>query len=264
MINGFKIKCFIAMLYDVMRISDRKLYRMSKKYKGNYIRVLNYHHVSNSKLFDQQLQYYAKHFRNVNYQEFKSFMETGVLSGDKPGIMLTFDDGYEDNYSVALDCLHMRGFTGWFMVSSDLVGNNGYMSEWHLKTLLSNGHVIGDHTATHHRMLSEDSEQLLEYEINKSRVKLENMLDTKISIFCWCGGEEKHYTSNAAKKIKESGYEYGFMTNSYPVLKGCDPFHIQRTNIEDCWPLSLVKLQLCGFIDYKYEKKRNRVNKKTT
>lgn len=264
MINGFTIKCFIAKLYNAFGVSDRKIHGFSKKYNGKYIRILNYHHVTNPEKFSIQLKYYSEHFKNINYQEFQTFMKTGTLLGNKPGIMLTFDDGYEDNYSVALRYLEMYGFTGWFMVSSDLVGTSGYMDLEQLKKLLSTGHVIGDHTATHHRMELGDTEQLLEYEIVESKEKLEGMLNTEITIFCWCGGEEEHYTKKAAKKIIEAGYTYGFMTNSYPVLKGVDPYHIQRINVEDCWSLSLVKLQLCGFMDHRFENKRKRVNQKTS
>jgi hypothetical protein len=53
------------------------------------------------------------------------------------------------------------------------------------------------------------------------------------------------------------------MTNSYPVLRDVDPFHIQRINIEDGWPISLVKLQICGFMDKRFGNKRKRVNQKT-
>lgn len=263
MINSFTIKCFIAKIYDIIGISDRKIDELSRKYNGNYIRIINYHHVSNPEMFSQQLQYYTKHFKNVNYQEFESFLNKGTLTGDKPGIILSFDDGYEDNYSVALRCLEMFGFTGWFMVSSDLVGTNGYMDSEQLQKLLSVGHVIGDHTATHHRMKHEDTEQLLEYEIVESKEKLEKMLNTEIKIFCWCGGEEEHYTAKAAKIIRSAGYKYGFMTNSYPVVAGNNPFHIQRINVEDSWPLSLVKLQISGFMDRRFEKKRLRVDSET-
>jgi hypothetical protein len=38
--------------------------------------------------------------------------------------------------------------------------------------------------------------------------------------------------------------------------------HIQRINVEDNWPIYLVKLQVCGFMDKRFEAKRNRVDSK--
>ena len=263
MISRFVIKCCIAKFVGIFGISSLKILKLEKHYSGNYIRIINYHHVKNTKIFQKQLQYYKKHFVNINYSSFERFMKTGVLPGNKPGIMLTFDDGYIDNYKMALECLEENELTGWFMVSTDLVGTNGYMDYIQLKDLVLRGHVIGDHTATHHRMSEEDTEQILEYEIVESKKNLESELKSEINIFCWCGGEEEHYTSKAASKIKAAGYKYSFMTNSYPVLKGTDPFHIQRTNIEDSWPISLVKFQICGFMDKRFEEKRNRVDKVT-
>lgn len=176
--------------------------------------------------------------------------------------MLTFDDGIANNYYVAKPLLEEYGFTGYFMCSSDLIGTEGYMSYDQLKDLISNGHIITDHSATHHRMNEDDTEQLLDYEIRESKDKLENELHIPIEIYTWCGGEENHYTKKAYKKIIESGYKYGFMTNSKPVVKGDNPFNIQRINVEAGWPLYLLKFQISGMMDRRFKAKRIRVDKK--
>ena len=80
--------------------------------------------------------------------------------------------------------------------------------------------------------------------------------------FCWCGGEEDTYTKEAAELIR-AHYAYAFMTNSDLIRPDTDPYHLQRTNIEARWPLSLVKFQLCGIMDNRYLPKRNRVNQIT-
>jgi peptidoglycan/xylan/chitin deacetylase (PgdA/CDA1 family) len=174
--------------------------------------------------------------------------------------MLTFDDGYIGNYENALQILEQNSMTGYFLVSSDLVGNVGYMKAEQLKDLIKRGHIIGDHTATHHRMMEDDTKETLEYEIKESKIKLEKMLDTKINIFCWCGGEEEHYTKKAYDKIINAKYKYGFMTNSAPVICSTNRMHIQRINIEDSWSISLTKLQVSGFMDKHFEAKRKRVD----
>lgn len=263
MISGFKIKQIIAKIFDTVGISELMLKNLSKRYSGKYVRIVNYHHVHNDINFEKQIVYFKKKFDNIDYHSFESFMESGKLPGEKPGIIITFDDGYDDNYEVALRILEEYKMTGWFMVSSDLVGKQGYMDWKQLKDLLNKGHVIGDHTSTHHRMNANDTRESLEYEIIESKNRLEKELEISVNIFCWCGGEEEHYTKNAANIIKEAKFKYGFMTNSYPLTRNTNHFQIQRINIEDEWSMGLVKLQISGFMDKWFENKRNRVNKVT-
>ena len=63
--------------------------------------------------------------------------------------------------------------------------------------------------------------------------------------------------------IKKAGYKYGFMTNSYPLTSDPDRYHIQRINVEDDWPVYLLKFQISGIMDWKFKRKRMRVNKIT-
>lgn len=261
---GFVIKKIISILFYVFGITKLMEKRLDRKYNDQYMRIINYHNTTKqySKQFERQLQWYQKKFVNVSYEEFELFMSGDQYNTEKPGIILTFDDGYKENYEVAYPLLEKYGFTGYFMCSSDLVGADGYMTINEIQKMVKKGHVIGNHTATHHRMLEEDSYDTLKHEIIDSKTKLEGMIKKKVEIFCWCGGEEEHYTKKAFDVVQNVGYKYSFMTNSEPVTQFTDKLHIQRTNIEDNWPLYLVKFQLCGFMDMRFKKKRERVNKK--
>ena len=261
---GFKIKKWVAWLFHVLGISTLLLKFTGWKYKNKYIRVVNYHDTKPEHIeqFRKQLEWYKKHFSNVNKMQFEEFLRTGEIDSDKPGIMITFDDGYTGNYEVAYPVLEENHMTGYFLCSSDLVGTEGYMSYDNLRELIAHGHVIGDHTATHHRMNETDDDVVLTYEVAGSKKKIEEELEMPIDIFCWCGGEEEHYTKAAYDKITTAEYKYGFMTNSAPVVKGNNPYHIQRINVEDDWPNYLMKFQVCGFMDVKFAAKRRRVDRK--
>lgn len=260
---GFKIKLLLAFIFDKLRISDFLLKKLGRKLKNKYIRVVNYHDTKREELgnFKKQIECFKNIYKNISYGEFEKFLMTGELIGNKPGIMLTFDDGLAGNYDYAYKILQKDGMTGYFMVSSDLIGTPGYMTYQQLKEIQSQGHVIGDHTSTHHRMELKDTKEDLEYEILQSKKCLEEKLESTIEIFCWCGGEEQHYTKRAADMVKASGYKYGFMTNSFPITPTNDFFHIQRTNIEANWPMYLVKFQICGLMDWKFKRKRERIDK---
>lgn len=260
--NKFVMKNILAGICNISGLSDSGLRRLDKKYRNDYIRIINYHDVAeqNAPNFEKHLDWYQKRFENVDYIKLKKFLCGEYHFKSKPGLAITFDDGFEDNYRTALPLLSKYKFTGWFFVSAGLVGKKNYMSVQQIKKLIRKKHVIGDHTATHHRMTESDSDSVLKKEIYDSKLDLETMLNTSIEIFCWCGGEEEHYTKQAADWIRKSGYRYAMMTNSEPVFHHSNSFQLQRTNINSSWNLSLVKFQLSGFMDERFKEKRERVN----
>lgn len=258
-------KQIIASIFEYIRITDLFFLILSKKYKNDYIRVVNYHHTPAIEMdnFERQLEWYSKHFRFITYREFDDYMN-GRISFEKPGIILTFDDGYSDNYLTAKEILPKYGAegAGWYMISSRMIGKDGYMDAPQIKELDELGHTICCHTATHHRMNENDLDGLLKEEIVESKTELEKILNRECAVFCWCGGEEEYYTQSAEKFIECAGYRYSFMTNSQPVTSNTNCFRIQRSNIETCDSISLVKFQICGLMDLKYHFKRKRVDRK--
>ncbi|MCF0129053.1 MAG: polysaccharide deacetylase family protein, partial [Pseudobutyrivibrio sp.] len=196
---------------------------------------------------------------NVDAAVLKDFViNKKSLKEGRPGILVTFDDGFDNNFEVAAPVLDRFGVTGYFFVSSDLVGSEGYMTWEQLADLKNRGHVIGCHTATHHRMEKDDTEAILNHEITEAKAIISEHLGD-CDIFCWCGGEEEHYTKAAAKKIKESGFTFSFMTCSNPITKDSNPLQLQRSNVEAGWSNSLMRFQISGLMDRRFDEKRMRV-----
>ena len=271
--NTFKIKCMMASVYDVMGINAIKLKKINRKYGNNYIRILNYHHspVEDKDQFIKQVEWYTKNFEMIGVDDLQRFLNGSKTFTDKPGMLITFDDGYLDNYQVAHQYLSSHGIPAVYMVSAGLVGKKAvrdgmeaeYITFEQLKEMGSGGAAIGCHTYSHHRMGATDTEEVLRHEIIESKQELEQGLGAKVDIFCWCGGEELTYTKAASDMIRTAGYKFGFMTNSAPIQSGCDAFQLDRSNIEAGWPLSLVRFQLSGVIDDRLKEKRDRVHKLT-
>lgn len=259
-----KIKKIVAWVLSKFKVTDFSIKIINKKTKNNYIRVINYHHTlpENILSFKKQLEYFKSNYVNVDYDTFEQFLNNEYSFSEKPGLIITFDDGYDDNYFVAHKMLSDYGFTGWYMISCGLIGENGYMSKSQINQMQSEGAVIGCHTYTHHRMNKTDTEKKLLYEIHEAKYMLEKIIGNNVDIFCWVGGEEEYYTLKAQQIIKTSGYKYSFMTNSYPVYPNNDHYLIQRSNVETEWSIDVLKFQLSPFNDLHFSQKRLRVNKK--
>ena len=248
----------VSRLCDLSGVTDRMIRDCYRD--PQMIRVVNYHRTPDNELktFEAQLAWYRKNFENIDYEKFVRFMN-GEIKLNRPGIILSFDDGLLNNYENAAPLLEKYGFTGWFFVSSGLADGTEYMTYKHMRNLHERGHVLGIHTFSHHRMDEADTQEILSHEIAEARTYLCDKTGVDTDIFCWCGGEENTYTKKASDLIREN-YSWGFMTNNEPVVPQTDHYQLQRTNVEARWPLVSAKLQLSGLMDHLYRKKRERVN----
>lgn len=249
-------------------------FAVQKLFMSPFVRAVNYHDVTPefAKNFETHLQFYAKHFVNVAEADLRAFLD-GKWSHDKPGLLLSFDDGLASHVEIVAPLLEKYGFTGWFFVPAERVtsrkslGLQEELTDERRLTIddvrkLDQNHVIGSHTTTHCRLSSDLDQQTLSFEILKSKSLLEEALQHDVNIFCWVGGEEFTYSKAASDVIKD-GYDLSFMTNNAVVRPKANPLQIQRTNIEAENPLPLVRFQLSGFLDLIYLPKRRRVNNLT-
>ena len=67
---------------------------------------------------------------------------------EKP-VILSFDDGYEDNWRIVFPMLKERGMRAVFYVVTNDIGQPGYMTWDNLFDLEHSGMEIGSHTANH-------------------------------------------------------------------------------------------------------------------
>jgi peptidoglycan/xylan/chitin deacetylase (PgdA/CDA1 family) len=67
----------------------------------------------------------------------------GSVSGGHGVISLTFDDGWQNQYTNAYPLMQARGMTGTFYVITDQIGNIDHMTYAELKTLQDHGFEIG-------------------------------------------------------------------------------------------------------------------------
>ncbi len=252
-----------------------------------YIRIVNYHGtpLTEADLFEKQLRRYREIFVPATRADLATLLDCEPWSHEKPGLIITFDDGLRSNFDVAAPLLERYGFSGWFfiptnfiealpenqaafaehhrIVFSEMPSDRRLAMSWDEARALTRKHHVGCHTATHHRMVETTSADQLGAEIIGSKQKLEARLGEPVDSFCWVGGEENTYSSAAAAHVRAAGYKYGFMTNCAVVRPNTSCYQLQRTNIEAGWSLEVVDFQLSGLLDLVYWPKRTRVNRLT-
>ena len=252
-----------------------------------FVRAINYHDVppQQADAFERQLDFYSEHFECVD-EEGLLALHRGDWKSDRPGILLSFDDGLRSHAEVVAPRLEARGWVGWFMVPIGFIdaapadqvdfaeehhighaahdyGDPRIALTWNQVRGLAESHVVGCHGLTHRRLAADLAPDELEREIPHARARLEAQLGRDVPVFAWIGGEEESYSRDAAMAIADAGFRFGFMTNNQPIRPGCDLLQLQRTNIESGDPLEVVAFQLSGAMDVLYRRKRRRVNRLT-
>ena len=185
--------------------------------------VLMYHHIGplpneNDKIrygltvseedFDAQIKYIEESGYNVMTL---GQLEVAIASKKLPEktVVLTFDDGYDDNFVYAKPILEKYGFSGTFFIISSKIGQPEYMSEDQVKELAKN-HEIGSHSYSHPSM-ARLSDYYLEREMKQSKDDLESLVGRKIVSFCYPAGK---YDDKAVEKLKEYGYKIAVTTEA--------------------------------------------------
>lgn len=163
------------------------------------------------------------------------------LQYGKKYLMITADDGYQDNLTRMLPLLERYGYKAVVYV----VTGEGYnrwdvehptnpdtkvslMSGEQIKALAASGHVeIGGHTLTHPRLSQLTAEQQV-HEIQENKRQLEALLGHPLLSFAYPYGD---MNESAKEQAIAAGYRFAVATNSGPKAMHQDPYQIRRIAI---------------------------------
>jgi peptidoglycan/xylan/chitin deacetylase (PgdA/CDA1 family) len=133
-------------------------------------------------------------------------------------LALTFDDGYESDYSEVLPILLESSIIASFFIVPEWIGEPGYMNWDQVRSLSESGMEIGSHTLTH-AWLPELPSRKLQFELVSSRRRIENQIHKPVAMLSLPGG---YYNSRILESAWEAGYRF-VGTSDY----GIDPLDSQ-------------------------------------
>ncbi|BCX80037.1 polysaccharide deacetylase family protein [Campylobacter sp. 19-13652] len=203
--------------------------------------VLMYHHVlpqsgfitSSVMEFEAQMRYLANNgYHTLSADEFLAYKK-GELKVGKKSVLITFDDGWRDNYVYAFPVLKKYGLratiflvTGWIEAASEQVGAE-FIPAPHSKAkamasqnpgaLFLNWDEVGKmreagidfHSHTHGHSDAYFGTLSLEQELAMCRQTLKRRLGFDDTHLCWPRGKYDKAAINAAK---QAGYEILYTT----------------------------------------------------
>lgn len=139
-------------------------------------------------------------------------------------VVLTFDDGEASVASAALPTMARRGLTGTVFVTSDWLGQPGYLTLEQLLELRDADWIIGAHGATH-RYLSGLSDADLAEELTGSREALALLLGRPVLHMSLPGGRADARVTEAAR---QAGYHSMCTSRVGRAPRRPDPYGVKR------------------------------------
>ncbi|MCM8772859.1 MAG: polysaccharide deacetylase family protein [Candidatus Omnitrophica bacterium] len=188
--------------------------------------VLSYHRVNpwyksdaltvNIEEFKKQIEYLI--FKKFKFLKADEYISTGNEIRKK--VLLTFDDGFADNYWFAYEFLEKLNIkpliflvvnyinTDKIFLRYKSVEKDRFLNWKEIFDMAKNGVEFGSHTLTHPH-LTLLSEEKIKEEIINSKKMIEDKLGKEVKFFCYPYGE---FNKKIEEIVKKSGYKKAFVT----------------------------------------------------
>jgi peptidoglycan/xylan/chitin deacetylase (PgdA/CDA1 family) len=164
------------------------------------------------------------------------FLQNGVFPQN--GIALTFDDGWQDNYTNAFHVLKHLGIKATIFIVPSLIGKTSaralaegegpraHLSREEILEMSRHGIEFGSHSMNH-RLLPELSREEVKLEVEEAKKQIEDLLQKPCRTFAYPAG---FYSDVAKKIISEAGHTAAF-TTVYGPADRIDLYALNRTEI---------------------------------
>ena len=171
------------------------------------IPILMYHSISDDDpnnsllvppdMFDEQMAWLEENnFTSMSMDEAIEAMNTGKVP--KRPVVITFDDGYMDNYTSAFPSLKEHNMKGTFFVITSGVDNGYYMSSDMLREMQDAGMIIENHTENHVELNNLSREEAID-EIRNAQTFLREVIGSEANYLCYPVGRYSDETIEIAK-----------------------------------------------------------------
>lgn len=250
-----------------------------KKVQKKYFPILMYHKVLDKEIdtkhqiyvtkdkFEKHLKYFKKSgFQSITLEEYEDFREGKIPLSKFPKkpLMLTFDDGFENNYTNLFPLLLKYNYKASIFILGDRKIEYNYWDsenkndiEKLLKTeqileMHNKGIDFQSHTMTHPNLVDMNVDEI-KNEIANSKISIEKLLNKKIVAFAYPYG---NINENIKKLTSEIGYKYAISTDTGALHLEEDRYQIFRVNMFPNETLfSLYKKTSSWYRNYYFKKR---------
>ncbi|MBU6323421.1 MAG: polysaccharide deacetylase family protein [Patescibacteria group bacterium] len=156
------------------------------------------------KVFDAEMLHLREAgYHVVRFRDLEAYFASGTPLPALP-VIISFDDGWSDQYAYAFPILKKYGYPATFFVFTNAIGHRGFLSWTDLHAMLAAGMDIGDHTRSHPFLTSITDAAQLWSEIDGSKLLLEQELGVPVNEFAYPFGQ---YDPAIVALVRKAGYK---------------------------------------------------------
>ncbi len=182
----------------------------------------------------------AEGYTTISFYELVAYLTQGALLPEKP-VILTFDDGYRDNYENAFAALKSHGMRATFFVVIDFInkGRPEYVTWDMLREMHKAGMSVEAHSLEHSSLKKRSRDDLL-FQALRCYETLQNELGQRARFISYPAGQ---YDATTIDAFREAGYWAGITTVQGATHTTDHLFELKRVRIRGTTsPDELVKL----------------------
>jgi peptidoglycan/xylan/chitin deacetylase (PgdA/CDA1 family) len=182
-------------------------------------------------LFAAQLdRLLAEGYTAISLYQLLANLTQGAPLPEKP-VVLTFDDGYRDNYENAFPLLRARGLTATFFVVTDFVDEDrpDYLSWDMAREMLAAGMSIESHGRNHFTLAGQDDDYLV-WQALGSLETLQYELGVRPRFVSYPAGD---YDQRTIAIFQSANYWAGVTTEQGTQQSSEHPFELERIRMRN-------------------------------
>lgn len=164
--------------------------------------------------FEAQLAFLRRNgYQTITMKDLTYALAGHTTLADKP-IIISFDDGYRDNYENAFPLLRKYGYVGVFFVFTQVIDtyNVSYLTWEMVKEMHQAGMEFGSHSYRHSDLANRDVDFLV-YEILGSKEAIEERIGEPVRFFSYPSGRYDELTI----RVLDSAHFWGAVTTQWGI-----------------------------------------------
>ena len=231
---------------------------------GGYeeIRILTYHsiHPRGSDLsvgpveFEKQIEFLKIRYDILSLEQAADLLERGKLPS-RPSVVLTFDDGFRDNYDFLLPAaarnkmpVTIFQITGKERRASYLKGSPLLLRDAEIGEMAANGIHFESHGESHRRLTTLSDEEVLR-EFKESGEKLKALTGRRPLFFAYPYGRADDFDARILEFARETGYRAACSALYGTNGPEANRYALKRIGIEAADSIFTLRAKLNGALD---------------